>query len=119
MAIKQATAVAVDPRYSQYTAIQTAPKVKNRETGEQKTDRRTGLQLWSVDCLRTESDGANAATVSVTIPSPQPPRVNGQRVSFSNLIALHWATETSSGLAFRADGVEATKDPAPSKSGVV
>lgn len=106
MAIKQATNVLVEDTAYEYMAVQITPKVKNRDTGEVKLDRLTGLPVWSVDCLRMERAGTTVSTVAVSVPCKQEPKLSGQKVSFANLVAMQWATESGSGLAFRADSVE-------------
>lgn len=105
MPIKQATAVAVSNESYNYQAIQVSKKLASRETGEVKLDRFSGLPLWSIDCLRTDVLNAEISTVTVSVPGATEPGVAGKSVEFPGLVAMKWATETNSGLAFRADSV--------------
>ncbi len=117
MAIKQATTTVVDPSAYEYLAVQSSGKVANRETGEVKIDRATGLRVWSVDCLRTELATGTIATIAVSVPSKDEPKVAGLPVLFTNLTAMQWATDSGSGLAFRADAVAPTASRASSSKG--
>lgn len=106
MAIRQANKVAVDRTAYQDLAVQITKRIANRETGELKLDRATGLPVWSIDCLRTDRSTGEIATIAVSVPAAHEPKgIVGQHVEFQNLLAMQWQTDSGAGLAFRADSV--------------
>lgn len=76
-------------------------------TGRQKTDRRTQLPRWKVQCLLKRHEEGRAQLINITIPSQtEPDFVPMTQVVPTNLVAMDWATDNGHGLAYFADGLE-------------
>jgi hypothetical protein len=73
------------------------------EDGRQKRDRRTGAPLNSAQLIVMDERGAD--TINVTIAGDPPQLEQGQPATPVNLVALPWAANGRSGIAFRADAV--------------
>ena len=109
MALKPARDALVNTEEYTFTVIQVNPKVADPATGQQKLSAE-GTPLWTVDCLRTGSDGA--AIVSVTVPSTQQPNVLGP-ASFTGLRVALWLQRgrEGGGLYWVADSVRLATGP--------
>ncbi len=88
------------------------------DTGQPKIDRETGQPLWQVQLMALDATGADV--IAVTVPG-DPNITVGQPALVEGLVALPWAQEGRSGVAFRADSLRAGGAPlagvvAPSKA---
>jgi hypothetical protein len=73
------------------------------EEGRHKRDRRTGAPLNSAQLIVMDERGAD--TINVVIAGDPPELHQGQPVTPVHLVALPWAANGRSGIAFRADEV--------------
>jgi hypothetical protein len=78
-------------------------EAKLDENGIQKLDRETRLPLFAAQLVVMDDQGAD--TIIVTVAGQPPQLKQGQAVSLVNLVALPWANNGRSGVAFRADEV--------------
>ena len=75
------------------------------ETGQPKIDKSTGLQLWLVQVMALDQSGGDIISVAV----PGEPKVSlGYGVVITGLVAVPWAQDGRSGVAYRADAIEQT-----------
>jgi hypothetical protein len=76
---------------------------KRDDNGIQKLDRQTRLPLFTAQLVAMDERGAD--TIMVTIAGNPPQLTQGQPVNPVRLIALPWANNGRSGVAFRADEI--------------
>ena len=79
------------------------PEEKRDMDGKQRSDRRTGELLYTVQLVAFDDTGAEVITVTV---AGNPPKVTvGQDVLAVELEAIPWVQEKRSGTAYRAKDV--------------
>jgi hypothetical protein len=79
------------------------PEEKRDMDGKQRSDRRTGDLLYTVQLVAFDDTGAEVITVTV---AGNPPKVTvGQDVLAVELEAIPWVQEKRSGTAYRAKDV--------------
>lgn len=88
-------------------ALQAAPRIADRKTGEVATTA-DGVTKWSVDLFVTDPEApSEAGSIKVTVPSASGIEVKpGQPVRLVNPRVMHWETGGRSGMAWSADGIE-------------
>ncbi len=79
-----------------------APKV-DQATGRQKTDRNTGAELYTVQLMALDENGAEV--LLVTVAGPQREIAVGTQVTVVELEAIPWNTANRSGVAYKAVSV--------------
>lgn len=91
-------------------ALAIEPKIADRKTGEQKTERDTGVPLWTVTALHQQDDGA-PELIKVTIASPTEPEFSPMLAGFTDLEAGIYTIKgdggglSNAGLFFRASAL--------------
>jgi hypothetical protein len=78
------------------------------DSGQPKVDRETGLPLWQVQLMALDASGGDVIAVTV---AGDPNLTVGQPVQVDGLVALPWNQEGRSGIAFRADAIQASGAP--------
>jgi hypothetical protein len=92
----------VDTSQVRFT-VSKPPEEKKDMDGRQRSDKRTGELLFTVQLVAFDGTGAEVITVTV---AGQPPKVSvGQDVHAVELEAIPWVQEKRSGTAFRAKDV--------------
>lgn len=93
-------------------AMHVQPKIGDRKTGEQRTDRITGLPLWSVTAIHMSEDPTEKPElIQVTVASRTEPEIVPLRMGFEGLevgiysIAGDGGGIQAAGLFFRASGL--------------
>lgn len=85
------------------------PEPKVDHTGTQRASKQTQEPLWSTQIVVTDDDGGEI--LSVTTEGEKPPGVRvGDLVDIHGLVAIPWATNGRSGVAYRADRIVAVSD---------
>ena len=79
-----------------------APKV-DQTTGRQKTDRNTGQELYTIQLMALDENGAEV--ILVTIAGAVREIAQGTPVAVVELEAIPWNTANRSGVAYRATSV--------------
>ena len=79
-----------------------APKV-DQTTGRQKTDRNTGVELYTIQLMALDENGAEV--ILVTIAGAVREIAQGTQVAVVELEAIPWNTANRSGVAYRAASV--------------
>ena len=94
-------------------AMHVQPKIADRNTGEQKIDRQTGLPLWSVTAIHMSDDPAEKPElIQVTLASRSEPEVVPLATGFDSLEVGSYAISgngggiQAAGLFFRASGLK-------------
>ena len=104
--------IKVDITGSRFT-VGSEPKPKNDMEGRQRTDRMTGTPLSVTQLVKIDEDGAEVLAVT----TPGVPQVaQGAEVRPVGLVAIPWQQGQRSGVAFKADAIEAAHAPAPTSS---
>jgi hypothetical protein len=91
--------------------VSRAPEPKSDGEGRQKADRGTGELLYVTEVVAMDDTGAEVIKVTT---AGAPKVGKRQMVAVSGLVAVPWAVDGRSGVAFRADSVVATKQTAAS-----
>ena len=93
----------LDTRGVTFTCTRAPMQRLTFETGQQKIDKATGLPLWLVQVMALDQSGGDIISVAV----PGEPKVSlGLGVEITGLVAVPWAQEGRSGVAYRADAIE-------------
>lgn len=80
-----------------------APQPKLDQNGEPRTDKITGMALWATQMVVTDESGGEIIRVNTI---GEPPKIDvGDPVLPQNLVALPWASNGRSGVAYRADAI--------------
>lgn len=96
-------------------AVDPAPRLANRETGQVRVDRQTGQTLYQVGlCLMA---GTSADVVTVSVPGEPSGVQRGMPVQVRDLVATPWENEGRHGVAFRATEITPLTAPAPVRKG--
>ena len=85
--------------------VSRVPEPKSDGEGRQKADRGTGELLFSTELVAMDDSGAEV--IKVTTAGNAPEVGKRQMVQVVGLIAVPWAIDGRSGVAFRADSVAA------------
>jgi hypothetical protein len=89
--------------------VSRTPEPKNDGDGRQKADRGTGELLYVTEVVAMDESGAEVIKVTTA----GPPKVTKrQLVAVTGLVAVPWAMDGRSGVAFKADAVVAVKGAA-------
>ena len=92
----------VDTTGVQFTvSLLPTPKV-DRESGQQRADRRTGALQFQFQVLALDDTGGQVLNVAV---GGEPALTIGQQVRLEGLIAIPWSQGERSGVAFRCERV--------------
>jgi hypothetical protein len=83
------------------------PEPKSDMDGRQKADTRTGELLFTTELVAMDDTGAEV--IRVTTGGSAPAVTKRQMVAVTGLVAVPWAIDGRSGVAFRADSVSAVK----------
>jgi hypothetical protein len=86
--------------------VSRAPEPKNDGEGRQKADRGTGELLYVTEVVAMDDSGAEVIKVTT---AGEPKVTKRQMVAVAGLIAVPWAMDGRSGVAFKADSVAAVK----------
>ncbi|MBC3843589.1 hypothetical protein GXW82_35440 [Streptacidiphilus sp. 4-A2] len=100
-----------------FCAVAPAVRLANRETGQPRIDRDTGLTMYQVGvCLMA---GSQAEVINVTVAGEPKGVVQGVPVQVRDLAAVPWENEGRHGIAFRASAITPLTPPAapPAKGG--
>ncbi len=100
-----------------FCAVAPAVRLANRETGQPRIDRDTGLTTYQVGvCLMA---GSQAEVINVTVAGEPKGVVQGLPVQVRDLAAVPWENEGRHGIAFRASAITPLTPPAtpPTKGG--
>jgi hypothetical protein len=90
----------VDISRTSFTVTRGVEEKVDNENGRQKTNRKTGELLWTVQVMALDASGGEVINVTV---AGQPPNVKvGQAVTPVELEAIPWAQGGRNGVAFRA-----------------
>jgi hypothetical protein len=91
--------------------VSRAPQPKNDNDGRQKADRDSGAPLYVTELVAMDDTGAEVIKVTT---AGAPKVGKRQMVAVSGLVAVPWAVDGRSGVAFRADSVVPAKGGAAS-----
>lgn len=98
-----------------FCAVPPALRLANRETGQPRIDRDTGLPLYQVGvCLMA---GTQAEVINVSVAGEPNGLAQGVPVLLRDLAAVPWENEGRHGIAFRASTITSAQVPPPSKGG--
>lgn len=100
-----------------FCAVPPAVRLANRETGQPRIDRDTGLTLYQVGvCLMA---GTQAEVINVSVAGEPKGVVQGVPVQVQGLAAVPWENEGRHGIAFRATVITSlsAQVPPPPKGG--
>jgi len=96
-------------------AVDPVPRVANRETGQVRVDRETGLTLYQVGvCLMA---GTQAEVINISVPGEPKGVTSGVPVQLRDLVAVPWEQEGRHGIAFRASAIVPLTAPASAPKG--
>jgi hypothetical protein len=95
--------------------VSRVPEPKSDGEGRQEADRGTGELLFSTELVAMDDSGAEV--IKVTTAGAAPEVGKRQPVQVVGLIAVPWAIDGRSGVAFRADTVTAVKAAAGARAG--
>jgi hypothetical protein len=87
--------------------VSRVPEPKSDGEGGQKADRATGALLFSTELVAMDDSGAEV--IKVTTAGAAPEVSKRQMVHVVGLIAVPWAIDGRSGVAFRADSISPAK----------
>ena len=94
-----------------FCAVAPTPRLANRETGQLRVDRETGITLYQVGvCLMA---GTQAEVITVSVVGEPKNVVQGMPVQLKDLAAVPWENEGRHGIAFRASAIVPLAAPAP------
>ena len=83
------------------------PAQKRVRSGNQETDKDSGLPLWVLDVIVQDPDSGRTEVVGVKVAAAvQPETVFGQPVRFLNLRCMGYVSGNFVQYTFRADGVD-------------
>jgi hypothetical protein len=82
------------------------PKVDNQ--GMQRSDKQSGQPIWSTQIVVTDESGGEIIKVSTAGKAPD--LEVGEEVEVIDLIAIPWATNGRSGVAYRATAIRPLDD---------
>jgi hypothetical protein len=86
-----------------FCAVAPAVRLANRETGQPRIDRDTGLTVYQVGvCLMA---GTQAEVINVSVAGEPKGVVQGVPVQVRDLAAVPWENEGRHGIAFRASAI--------------
>jgi len=105
--------IPVDVRGLEFRAVDDiAPKLKNRQTGEVKTNA-AGVPVYEL-MVTVKGEGRRAELMSVSLPTHTPPDVRaGQLVRFEGLTGFFWESAGRAGVSFSATAVEPVPEGVP------
>jgi len=89
--------------------VSKAPEPKNDGEGRQKADRGTGELLYVTEVVAMDDSGAEVIKVTT---AGEPKVGKRQMVAVTGLVALPWAMDGRSGVAFKADALAPAKGAA-------
>lgn len=98
----------LDTSQVSFTVSRGAEPKTERETGQQRTDKRTGQLLWLVQVIALDADGGEV--IKVTVAGEQPKLTVGQPAEVQGLEAIPWVQGDRNGVAYRAASI--TQQPA-------
>ena len=86
----------------------------DRDTGEARTDRDSGLPLYQVGVTVRLAGTREAEVLTIQVPGEPVGLVEDEPVRVYDLTVAHWNREGRSGLTYRASAITAANAPAPS-----
>jgi hypothetical protein len=88
----------------------------DRESGEARTDRESGLPLFQVGVTVRLVGEREAETWLVQVPGEPVGLVEDEKVRVYDLSVSHWSREGRSGLTYRASAITPVNAPAPAST---
>jgi hypothetical protein len=106
-------------RLSGFTCTVGPQLYADRETGEARTDRDSGLPLYQVGVTVRLVGTREAEVITVQVPGEPVGLVEDERVRVYDLAVAYWSREGRSGLTYRASAITPANAPAPAASTAV
>lgn len=95
--------LSIDVSRKTFTASK-ASEPKRDQSGQQRTDKETGLLLWSTQLVVLDEEGGHI--IVVTTASANAPDIQaGDEVAVSGLVARPWNASARAGVSYRADSL--------------
>jgi hypothetical protein len=100
-------------RLSGFTCTVGPQLYADRETGQARTDRDSGLPLYQVGVTVRLVGTREAEVITVQVPGEPVGLVEDERVRVYDLAVAYWSREGRSGLTYRASAITPASAPAP------
>lgn len=105
-------------RLAGFTCTVAPQPYADRDTGEARTDRDSGLPLYQVGVTVRLSGTREAEVLTIQVPGEPVGLVKDERVRIYDLAVAYWSREGRSGLTYRASAITPANGPAPAAASV-
>jgi hypothetical protein len=91
--------------------------IEDRESGQQRMDRESGLPLYQVGVTVRVLGASEAEVLTIQVPGEPVGVLEDERVRLYGLSVQHWNRDGRSGLTYRATAITHANAPAPVPAG--